>query len=174
MAKSKQYTPSKSAVPIAPTLVDAISIINDAADQVARNIDDAKDGPADLARIYIQLRLVLEEVTKAVGRLVELRDKLNTTIIPESYEAHGVTSQTVLDHRITVAVLVRASIAADQKEGAYKWLRDQGFGTLITETVNASSLAALAKTLMQDEGRELPDNLFKTYTVPSVSMTKVK
>lgn len=169
----KQHAPA-STKPIAPDIPDALALLERSAQQVRNAIDEAKDGPADLARIYIQLRLVLEEVAAEVGKLTDLRDSLQYKMIPESYEAHGVTSQTMLDHRITVSVLVRASIAPDQKEAAHVWLREHGYDGFITQTVNASSLAALAKTLMQDEGKELPENIFKTYTVLSTSMTKVK
>lgn len=168
----KQYTATGKSN-LSPS-TEIVTALNGRTVDVRRAIDEAKDGPADLARIYIQLRALLEEVTAAVGKLAELRDALQYKLIPESYEAHGVTSQTVLDHRITVAVLVRASIAPEQKEAAYSWLREHGYDSLISETVNASSLAALARTMLQDEGKELPDNIFKTYTVPSVSMTKVK
>ena len=160
--------------PLAPKMVDAITIVNDAARATRQAIDEAKESPADLARVYIQLRSLLEEAAAAVGQLSELRDALQYKLIPEAYEAHGVTSQTVLDHRITVSVLVRASITPEQKEAAHKWLREHGYDGMIIETVNASSLAALAKTIMQEEGKELPENLFKTYTVQSTSMTKVK
>lgn len=167
----KQYSHMKTAI---PEVVDAVSILNDKSAGVRRLIDEAKDAPAELARIYIKLRAMLEEVSEAVGKLSELRDALQFKLIPEAYEAHGVTSQTVDDHRITVSILVRATIVPEQKEAAHQWLRDHGYNSLILQTVNASSLASLAKMLIQDEGKELPDDKFKTYTVPSTSMTKTK
>ena len=42
------------------------------------------------------------------------------------------------------------------KPVGFQWLREQGHGGLITETVNASTLAAFAKNMMDTEGKELP------------------
>lgn len=72
-----------------------------------------------------------------------------------------------------------ASIIPDATEGAepqgkaFKWLRDNNLGSLIKETVNASTLSATAKELVEN-GRELPDDLFKVHTKDSVSITKGK
>lgn len=171
MGKKKQYTARKTGL---PDLVDATSIINDKAAGLQKIIEAHKEEPAELARIYIAVRQMLDGINEAVGHIAEIRDLLQYKMIPETYESHGVTSQTVDDHRITVSVLVRASINPQHKEDAHEWLKEHGYSGLIVQTVNASSLAALAKTVIQDEGKELPEELFKTYMVQSVSMTKVK
>jgi len=47
------------------------------------------------------------------------------------------------------------------------------YGSLISETVNASSLSSLAKELLE-VGKELPDHLFNVHTKDGVSITKGK
>ena len=55
----------------------------------------------------------------------------------------------------------------------YVWLKQNDLGALIKPTVNASSLSASAKELMEN-GRELPEVIFSVHTKDSVSITKGK
>jgi hypothetical protein len=52
------------------------------------------------------------------------------------------------------------------------WLRDNGAESLIIETVNAQTLASYAKSVMEEEGKDLPHNLFKTNILTYTSITK--
>ncbi len=53
----------------------------------------------------------------------------------------------------------------------YKWLVDNGYESLIKPVVNASSLSATAKELIEN-GRELPEEFFKVHSQPDISVTK--
>lgn len=55
----------------------------------------------------------------------------------------------------------------------FVWLRLNDLGPLIKPTVNSSALSAAAKSLME-EGRELPEELFRTHTKDGVSITRKK
>ncbi len=59
------------------------------------------------------------------------------------------------------------------KDECFTWLRNNNHGEVIVEQVNASSLSRVARELAE-EGRELPDNLFKSDPTVSTSITKVK
>jgi hypothetical protein len=52
------------------------------------------------------------------------------------------------------------------------WLRNSGNGSLIQETVNSNTLAAFAKNLNDEEGKELPGEIFKTSIMTVTSITK--
>lgn len=58
------------------------------------------------------------------------------------------------------------------KDAAFEWLRLSDMGSLIVETVNASTLSATGKAMLQD-GKELPETVFNTFYQPSTSLTKV-
>lgn len=47
-----------------------------------------------------------------------------------------------------------ASLAAETKEEAFEWLRENGYGDLVKEAVNANSLSSLYKELGADEAPE--------------------
>jgi hypothetical protein len=95
-------------------------------------------------------------------------------VLPMVFENEGVTTITLsAGYRVTIGQRLSASIVADKKPDAYNWLVHNDLGDLITETVNASSLSATARSLIE-EGRQLPDDLFKTVVLPQVSLTRTK
>lgn len=59
------------------------------------------------------------------------------------------------------------------KEAGYWWLRCNDLGDIITETVNASTLSAVARKRL-DDGFDMPEEHFNVAILPSTSITKVK
>ena len=51
----------------------------------------------------------------------------------------------------------RASARAGQKDELFAALRDEGYGDMITETVNANSLSSFVKEQIAETGDALPD-----------------
>ena len=69
----------------------------------------------------------------------------------------------------------RASAAADHKEELYQALKDEGFGDLVYETVNANSLSVFVNEQMAENDNELPgwlDGLVNIYEQIRVSVRK--
>lgn len=99
-------------------------------------------------------------------------DTLRMGIIPDLMDKENVGSVTY-DHigKVIVTSDLRVSIPAHVRDSAYKWLRENGHGGLVKETVNASSLKAMAKDIML-EGSALPDDLFKVSPYSRASITK--
>lgn len=128
----------------------------------------------EVARAFVKLRH-LKDRTEAVTKLVSLAyEKLKTTDLPEAFERAGVPSVSLDEgFRVTVSHKLYASIKKDMKEAAFKWLEENDLGDLITPTVNASTLSAVAKT-MGEENRELDPELFSIAIVPNTSVTAVK
>lgn len=117
------------------------------------------------------LRIAIEQIKQAREALQEITDHLSKEIVPTSMRNAGVKTVTVEGvGRVTVSHRYSCSII--DKDGGYKWLRDNEYGSLIVETVNSSTLSAFAKNLMETEGKELPDNLFKVGTQAFTSITK--
>lgn len=70
---------------------------------------------------------------------------------------------------------VRASAVAGRKDELFDALKAQGFGTLVTETVNANSLAAFVREQMTENGDELPgwmDGLVNPFEKTGVSVRR--
>jgi hypothetical protein len=150
--------------------------MSEAVDRISAIIDGANvaSSPASvMAAIYVHVKAIDDEwseVTKSLGAATRL---LKEKLVPEAFSREGIGSFTSKEggYRVTVSELVRASMK--DKEQCYAWLRDHDLGDLIQETVNASTLAAAARSLME-EGKELDDDLFEVYIAPNTSVTKLK
>ena len=147
--------------------------IDQLGEAIARMTALVNDNPpttaAEAAQVYITVKTLdeqLEETAKALGAL---KQHLQYTLVPARFSDEGISTITTLDGtRATISTLVRASIA--DKDRGYNWLRENGLGDLIVDTVNASTLSAVAKRMME-EGNELPDDLFTVRTVSNTSIT---
>ena len=121
-----------------------------------------------MAKVKADLEIATAEKT----RLQVEYDFLRTQKIPEAMDDDGVGNITLKDvGRVSLTNDVYASIPAAQRENAYEWLRANGHGDLIKETVHTSTLKAFAKNTIK-EGKELPEDLFKVTPFSRASITK--
>jgi hypothetical protein len=128
----------------------------------------------DLAPIYRRVRDAVENVQEVMKQFVALTEIMNKHIIPEAFERDNITTLTTSEgDRVTTTTKVFASILAENREEAYEWLRNNDYGDVIKETVNASTLSSLAGELLA-ENKELPDDIFNTAIVPQTSLTRAK
>ena len=79
--------------------------------------------------------------------------------------------------RVGVSYRFSASIKDDVhglpgKLAGHNWLIENGHEDLIVPTVNAATLSAFAKRLRENDGVDLPDDIFKVGTQPYTSITK--
>lgn len=132
----------------------------------------------ELAYMYKRVRDVREALQAALAPLASewkasgIYDDLQKRIVPAAFEAEGITSYTS-SWGFRVGVSMRYLASMKDKEKAIQWLRDNGLADLVQPTVNASTLSASGKALI-DQGKELPDDLFDCYFQATTSMTKVK
>ncbi|WP_338121719.1 hypothetical protein [Eubacterium pyruvativorans] len=72
---------------------------------------------------------------------------------------------------------VRASAVSDRKEDLYQALRDNGYGSMVTETVNANSLSSFVKEQREENEDELPtwlDGLVNVFDQITVGVRKAR
>lgn len=107
---------------------------------------------------------------KAINLRIE---HLTRVLLPEAMDEDGVSNISIDGvGRVTLRGEVFASIRADNREAAYEWLRDTGRGSLISETVNASTLKAAVKEWLK-QGEEIPEIISVTPVTVAV-LTKSK
>jgi hypothetical protein len=126
-----------------------------------------------LVKHYNQLRLATARIKEAREALNEMEEKLSREQIPEIFREQEIKTTTIEGvGRVTVAYRFGCSML--DKEAGLEWLRGNGHGGIIIETVNSSTLSAFAKSMLEESGAELPDTIFKTSTSPYTSITKDK
>ena len=129
----------------------------------------------------LELKLLAETITVfqtdyevAKKRASSINEKLDfiKKYTAERMDREGVQNATFPGiGRLGISPIVRASIKAGHKDQAYEWLSDHGHGDLITETVNASSLAALVRREIK-EGRDVPEDIFNIHQYDIATVTK--
>lgn len=115
------------------------------------------------------LKEAQEEDLKDTNKAIE---EITKIILPEKMDDEGI-SNIKIDGvgRITLRGEVYASILAANREAAYEWLRDTGRASLISNTVNASSLKAAVKEWIKN-GEEIPDDLIKVTPITVAVLTR--
>jgi hypothetical protein len=121
---------------------------------------------------YDQLRLVNALIKESREALSQIEEKLSREHVPDSMRAQNIRSITV-EGVGRVALGTRWSASMPDKQVGLEWLRGNGYGGVIQETVNAQTLGALAKEL-NSEGVDLPQPIFTTNVMTYTSITKVK
>lgn len=132
--------------------------------------------PIEVVKHFDALRKSQERVKVARKALEEMADDLSIVKIPLLFGNKSVKTMNIEGvGRVTVAYRWNASIIDDPKKGkkiGMDWLRKNGAASLITETVNAQTLAAYAKELFESKEQDLPAELFKVGQAPYTSITK--
>jgi|SRR3990167_433036 len=149
--------------------------------KIAKKIADFKDKMSvakkdtqgiELARLLVLIKEYLSKMQQLTIMVGALRDELAYTLIPDAFEREGITTYTLKEgYRVTISSLVRAS-TRDMEKGI-KWMKESGYIEIVKETINASTLSALVKDLLE-EGKELPDDIFNVHIGFNTSVTKVK
>ncbi len=106
---------------------------------------------------------MLTEIEAALAEFMTLNETPNFT--------HGDTS-------FSLRTSLKASAVAGKKEELYDLLKSSGYGDLVVETVNPSSLSAFVKEQIAENENELPEwlngliNIFEKSTVSTRKYTK--
>jgi hypothetical protein len=122
---------------------------------------------ADRFKILKESKKEAEEALKAINtELEQVELKLAELMVNE--ETQSFNRSGTLFYLITKTY---ASAIGASKEQLHEALRQNGYGSLIYETVNANSLSAFVKEQIAENGDELPDwlkglvNVFEKTTV---------
>lgn len=143
----------------------AAMVRNDTTDVVAANDHVA------IIKHFAQVRSLTERIKEAREALDQMEEDLSRQKVPDTMRAHGVKTITV-EGVGRVSLSNRWSCSMLDKSKGMEWLRGNGHGGLIQETVNSSALAAFAKDMSINQGTDLPSEIFKTGIMTYTSITK--
>lgn len=121
---------------------------------------------------FLMIRDAQEALHGVSKEFTKYEGELRYGVVPKIFELSKTKSWTSDNKvRFTVVDTLSAGIIPDKKEKAFTWLRKHEHGDLIKETVNAQSLSATARYLMEQENKELPESMFTIKTGQYVSIT---
>ena len=129
---------------------------------------------ADELKRLRDLKDDLEAQVKDVNAKIEEADYKLSEVMAETETQNFTRAGTMF----CLTTKTRASAAAGVKDDLYEALRDNGYGDLVYETVNANSLSSFVKERIEENGDALPDwlmglvNVFDKVTVSVRKATK--
>lgn len=113
----------------------------------------------------------LDSYRKAMYALTE---RLEGVVIKQ-FEDQGIDKVAIPELERSFYPLQKYSATVLNKEEGYKWLRENNAGALITETVNAQTLAAFLKARLIEEGKDPPESMkLEPYKIVGSSKYKPK
>jgi hypothetical protein len=118
----------------------------------------------------------LQHFKDLTNKLRELKDHLTIKCIPEKLDEDGMANVTVImddgtKRRWQTRADIRCSVLASHRQDLYHWLDEHGHESLITETVNASTLKAFLKEEMK-AGRPIPTEYLSLHPYEQASLVK--
>lgn len=154
----------------ARTLIEEVGAqVNAWGDSIA---DDRTIAPPTIAIGFFALKTEYDALDKAVKVLYHVKDRIDKSILPMRMEDFHMDMCRVPEIARSFSVQDRLSASLIDKPKGMQWLRDNGLGDLIQETVNAGTLASAMRNMILEEGREPPEDLIKTTKYNTISVTK--
>ncbi len=146
-------------------------LIREETDQIVASGDHV-----EIIKHFSHARAAAESVKEARKTLEQMSDHLSRVVIPDTIkslrERTGEKPPFNIEGVGRVTVSYRFSCTMTDKPAGLDWLRANGHEGLIQETVNSSTLSAFGKDMLENQGKELPEEIFKTSTSPYTSITK--
>lgn len=136
--------------------------------------DDGTVKPSTLAEFYFHVHALHEQADNAVKKLYHVKDFLNKSLIPQRLKDAGLDAIRVPAVARSFSIVTKTSATMVDKERGLEWLREQGQGEMIQETVNAGTLSAFCRNLILERGIDPPDDIIKVSTYDTLSMVKYK
>ena len=146
--------------------------MSDTLDRAQKNTSEEIFELADELKAKKQQKKELDEAVKDLNKeIAELDTKLSDAMAENELENFKRSGSLFY-----LSTKLYASPQAGKKDEMIEALREQGYGDLVTENVNAQTLSSFCKGLIEEsEEEELPDwlaNVVNTYEKVSVGVRK--
>ena len=180
-------------IPITATMLQALPAVYDwmkVCDAMALALPKLRDdmvaaehlSAAQIARAFLSIYAVKQRLDERVKEFNALFEDMKETRVPESLEVEGQTNVPLEEGwRIQTADTLYVSVVKGMREEAMAWLRETSaqskdggaLADLITETINASTLSAAARFMLEQQSIDLPSHLFESNFVRTTSVNKI-
>ena len=126
----------------------------------------------DVVHVMDEYRRRKEEIEEKLKQINQHYDYLRYTLLPQRFDDEGLQNMKIDGvGRVSLSSGLYASIKTDMKGRAYEYLADTGHGDIVTITINAQTLAATIKSMIQ-KGEDVPEELFTVTPWTRASITK--
>tara|TARA_Y100000310_G_scaffold324866_1_gene387314 strand:+ start:6373 stop:6903 length:531 start_codon:yes stop_codon:yes gene_type:complete len=134
--------------------------------------ENRKVTPAEAAKFLFEVKEFHKKLDAITKRFYHVMNRTDKTHLPKRMEEYDVDKIRIPSLARSFSVLEKTSASFVDKEAGFKWLRDNGHGDMIQETVNAGTLAAFCRSLLSEEGIEPPSEIIRVNSYNAISITK--
>lgn len=126
----------------------------------------------DIIRAMDKLGQERDAVDEKLTALNKEYDFIRLNLVPKRMEDDGIDNIRVDGvGRVSLTSDMYVRVNSDDREKVHEFFRDLGKGSLITETINPSTLKAVVKAMMKS-GEEVPEDIIKVTPFTRASITK--
>jgi len=126
----------------------------------------------ELARSLRDLRKELDDAAAAKTDLQKKYDYLSIEVIPDKMSEEDIRSMNIDGvGRLESSSDIRCSVPAANKEAMQQWLIEHGHKSMMSPTINASTLKAFVKEMIKNNG-EWPEDLLKVHHYSRAKIVK--
>ncbi len=159
--------------------VKTAKAVRDLKDAYSKELDAINEDGSDahnLIPFYGSIREAKDLLEEDMQRFTGLHDHVKYKALPDAFDAEDIrTLTTAAGDRVTITIDTLASVLKEDRPKTHQWLRQNGYGDLITEMVHPGTLSAFTRTWMEEKGKDLPtDAHIKVDFRPKANFTKGK
>lgn len=136
--------------------------------------DKKYDGMAtvDIIRAMDSIRALKDDVEAQLTELNKEYDHIRLNLIPRKFEEEGIDNIRVDGiGRVSLTSDLYVRINSADRDRVHEYFRDIGKSSLITESINSSTLKAAIKAMIKS-GEEIPEDIIKITPFTRASITK--
>lgn len=146
-------------------------------------VEAEKSGAVTMARAFLSLYAVKQRIDDQYKAFVALFDDTKETRVPDTLDMEGMVNVPLDEgYRIQCAETMYISIVPGMRDQAMAWLRENqvkskdggDMSDLIIETINASTLSAAGRFMLEEHSQDLPSEFFNSYFQPTTSVNKIQ
>jgi hypothetical protein len=128
---------------------------------------------SQLAAVLRTLKTDLEEIGRLKTEIQKAYDFLSEGVLPDRMDEEGIQTLKIKDvGRLQMTTDIRCAVPAANREPMKEWLIEHGHGSMVSETINASTLKAFVREMMK-ENKEWPEELLKVTPYSRAVVVKV-
>lgn len=127
----------------------------------------------DLAAELQALKNELDELGDMKSEVQKRYDFLSIEVVPDRMDDEGIESIRVAGvGRLQTQSDIRCNVPAANREAVQDWLKNNGHGSMVTESINSSSLKAFVKEMMRED-QPYPKELLQIHPYSRATVVKV-
>lgn len=130
------------------------------------------DNIPEICKYYRQVYEVVDVIDAQLKIAQEIKTEFSKKVMPPLFEAKEVSSISSAGRQFILNPEIRVSIPQDKLARGVAWLRENGYGMIVKEGVNAQTLTAAIREYIQDKGQMPPEDAMTVHMGHYISMRK--